>query len=181
MIGRDCRQRHCAEIHPITGKRSNLNGKGRLITAVTLRENSCATRAADPTAPVIRDATYFPSGGNAVRPARSLDIPAFLSRAGRSASFQVPTAALRAYKLPLLGHLNEDHVVPELQFQERLHRLMLASERMHSERSFATRSGVANGLCGLAARHSRRIAAGLSQFLIRGGKDGQKAFRRIWF
>src|SRR3954453_20085043 len=82
---------------------------------------------------------------------------------------QVLTAALRAYKLPLLGHLNEDHVVPELQFQERLHRLMLASETMHSERSFATRSGVANGLCGLAARHSRRIAAGLSQFLIRGG------------
>jgi hypothetical protein len=41
---------------------------------------------------------------------------------------QVPTAALRAYKLPLLGHLNEDHVVPELQFQERLHRLMLASD-----------------------------------------------------
>src|SRR3954453_21482342 len=38
-----------------------------------------------------------------------------------------------------------------------------------AERSFATRSGVANGLCGLAARHSRRIAAGLSQFLIRGG------------
>ena len=30
----------------------------------------------------------------------------------------------------MLGHVNEDHVVPELQFLERFYRLMVAAEAM---------------------------------------------------
>jgi hypothetical protein len=35
---------------------------------------------------------------------------------------------LCADDVPVLRHLYEDHVVPELQFLERLHRLMIAAE-----------------------------------------------------
>ena len=48
----------------------------------------------------------------------------------------------------MLRHVNEDHVVPELQFLERLYRLMVAAEAMHSERRLAARSCVTNGLVG---------------------------------
>jgi len=59
-----------------------------------------------------------------------------------------------------MGHINEDHVVPELQLLERPDRLMmtLVAEAMHSQGVFATRSGMANSLCGLATWHVRRIA-----------------------
>ena len=41
--------------------------------------------------------------------------------------------------MPVLRHINEDHVVPELQFLECLYRLMIAArpEPMHSERRLA--------------------------------------------
>ena len=40
-----------------------------------------------------------------------------------------PTTALRAHEPPVLGDVNEDHF-PELQFLERLYRLMVAVEAM---------------------------------------------------
>jgi hypothetical protein len=55
----------------------------------------------------------------------------------------------------VLGDVNEDHVVPELQFLESLHRLMITAEAMHFQRRFAARSCMANGLCWLASRRSR--------------------------
>jgi hypothetical protein len=69
--------------------------------------------------------------------------------------------ALRADKSPMLGHLGVDHIVPELQLLEGLHRLMIAAEAeaMDGQRRLATRSGVANGLCRLTTPHARKIAA----------------------
>ena len=68
--------------------------------------------------------------------------------------------ALRADKSPMLGHLGVDHIVPELQLLERLHRLMMAAEikAMYSEGHLATRSSVGNGLCGLATCHPVKVA-----------------------
>ena len=65
------------------------------------------------------------------------------------------------HEMPVLGHVNEDHIVPELQFLERLYRLMVAAEAaaMHGERRLAAGESMGNGLCGLATRHARRIAA----------------------
>ena len=57
----------------------------------------------------------------------------------------------------MLRHINEDHVVPELQLLERLHRLMVAAEAMDRELRLAANSSVTNGLCGLAACHAWRI------------------------
>ena len=44
--------------------------------------------------------------------------------------------------MPVLRHVNEAHIVPELQLLERLHRLMMAAETkaMHSESRLATRA-----------------------------------------
>ena len=63
--------------------------------------------------------------------------------------------------MPVLRHVNEDHIVPELKLVERFHRLMMAAETkaMHSEGRLAARSSMGNGLCGLATCHARRIAA----------------------
>ena len=63
--------------------------------------------------------------------------------------------------MPVLRHVNEDHVVPELQLLERLHRLMIAAdaEAMDGERRLAAGASVGNGFCGLATRHPRKIAA----------------------
>ena len=57
----------------------------------------------------------------------------------------------------MLRHVNEDHIVPELQLLERLPRLMIAAEAetMDGQRCLATRSSVGNSLCGLAARKWR--------------------------
>ena len=62
----------------------------------------------------------------------------------------------------MLRHLNEDHVVPELQFLERFYRLMIAAEAMQSEGGLADGASMANGLCGLATRHARRLGRQLS-------------------
>ena len=48
----------------------------------------------------------------------------------------------------MLRHVNEDHVVPELQFLERLHRLVVAAEAMDRELRLAAGSGMANGFVG---------------------------------
>ena len=57
--------------------------------------------------------------------------------------------------MPVLRHVNEDHIVSELQLLERLHRLVIAAEAeaMDVQRCLATRSSVGNGLCGLATCH----------------------------
>ena len=49
---------------------------------------------------------------------------------------RLTAAALTADEVPVLRHLDENHVVPELQLIEGLHRLMMAAdaEAMHSER-----------------------------------------------
>ena len=54
--------------------------------------------------------------------------------------------------MPVLRHFNEDHVVPELQLLERLHRLMIAAEAetMDGQRRLAASSSMGNGFCGLA-------------------------------
>ena len=67
----------------------------------------------------------------------------------------VSTAAFRADEVPLLRHVNEDHVVPELQLLECLNRLMMAplAEAMHDEGGFAAGSCVSDRL--RAARASR--------------------------
>jgi ATP-dependent DNA ligase len=36
----------------------------------------------------------------------------------------------------VLGHINEDHIIPELQLLERLHRLMVEAEAMHGRAPF---------------------------------------------
>ena len=72
----------------------------------------------------------------------------------------VPAAALAADEPPMLRHINEDHVVPELQLLERFYRLMIAAEAMHSEGRLAAGASMGNGLCGLATRHAGRIATG---------------------
>jgi hypothetical protein len=61
----------------------------------------------------------------------------------------------------MLRHVNEDHIIPELQLLERLYRLMIAAETeaMHSEGRLAARSNMGNGLCGLATCHTRKVAA----------------------
>jgi hypothetical protein len=80
----------------------------------------------------------------------------------------VSASALRANKVAELWHVNEDHVVPELQFLECLNGLMVTSmaEAMDGQRLFAARSCVTGGLCGLATRHcpenSRQLAAPIS-------------------
>ena len=51
--------------------------------------------------------------------------------------FDVPAAALTADEPAVLGHVNEDHFVPELQLLKRLHRLMIAAEAMHRASCFA--------------------------------------------
>jgi hypothetical protein len=55
----------------------------------------------------------------------------------------------------VLGDVNEDHIVPELQLLERFHRLMIAAEAeaMDGQRCLATRSCVTNGLGGFATKH----------------------------
>jgi hypothetical protein len=63
----------------------------------------------------------------------------------------VPTSTLRAQKTTVLGHINKDHVIPELQLLERLHRLMVAAETMDGELRLAAGSRVTNGFRGLAA------------------------------
>ena len=73
----------------------------------------------------------------------------------------VPAAALTADEPPVLGDVNEDHAVPELQFLECLYRLMIAIEAMDGQRLFAARSCVTNGPCGLTTCHARRIASQL--------------------
>jgi hypothetical protein len=65
----------------------------------------------------------------------------------------VPTAALRAYKPPVLGHIDEDHVIPEPQLLKGLRGLMIAAETMDSELRFAVGSRMADGFRGLAAGH----------------------------
>ena len=70
-------------------------------------------------------------------------------------------AALTADEVPVLRHLDENHVVPELQLIERSSPPDDGSraEAMHSERCLAARSGVGNGHCGLATCHTRKVAA----------------------
>jgi len=70
----------------------------------------------------------------------------------------VPTAAFGANEPPMLRHVNEDHVVPELQFLERLYRLMMAAgaQAMDCQCLFARCSGMSNGPGGLATCHARR-------------------------
>jgi hypothetical protein len=48
----------------------------------------------------------------------------------------------------VLGDVNEDHVVPELQFLKRLYRLMVAADAMDGQRLFAARSSVATVFVG---------------------------------
>ena len=69
----------------------------------------------------------------------------------------VPAAAFVADEPPVLGHVNEDHIVPELQFLERLDRLMVAAEAMDCERGFA------------CARHSYRATFRETSMLAHGG------------
>ena len=56
-----------------------------------------------------------------------------------------------ANKATVFRHVNEDHVVPELQFLERLHRLVVAAEAMDRELRLDAGSGMANGFRRLAA------------------------------
>ena len=60
----------------------------------------------------------------------------------------VPAAALSADEVPVLAHVNEDHIVPELQFLESLYGLMVAAEAMDGQLRLAARSNVSNGFCG---------------------------------
>jgi hypothetical protein len=55
----------------------------------------------------------------------------------------------------VLGRVNEDHVVPELQLLERFHRFMVAvmTEAMDREFCFAAGSCMADGLCGRVTGH----------------------------
>ena len=53
----------------------------------------------------------------------------------------------------MLRHINEDHVIPEPQFLERLHRLMVAAEAMDGEPRLAAGSSVADALCGRTTCH----------------------------
>ena len=64
--------------------------------------------------------------------------------------------------MPMLRHVNKDHIVPELQLVERFHRLMIAAEAeaMDGQRCLATRSSMGNGLCGLATCHPLKVAVG---------------------
>ena len=66
--------------------------------------------------------------------------------------------------MPVLRHVNEDHIVPELQLVERFHRLMMAAETkaMHSEGRLAAGASMGDGLCGLATRHLETIFSGLN-------------------
>jgi hypothetical protein len=64
-----------------------------------------------------------------------------------------------------LRHVNEDHVVPELQLLERLHRLMVAGEAMDGERRLAGRSGMGDGLCGWIAGHTPIFISPPSAFI----------------
>jgi hypothetical protein len=53
----------------------------------------------------------------------------------------------------MLRHVNEDHVVPELQLVECLYRLMMTAmpEAMDGQGRLSRSSGVGNGLGGLTA------------------------------
>jgi hypothetical protein len=78
--------------------------------------------------------------------------------------------------MPVVRHVNEDHIVPELKLVERFHRLMMAAETkaMHSEGRLAARSSMGNGL--LWARHvsCQENSCQLSRFLIWGRGGGAK-------
>ena len=54
----------------------------------------------------------------------------------------VPTSTLRAQKTTVLGHINKDHVIPELQLLERLDRLMVAAEAMDGQLRLAAGAGI---------------------------------------
>ena len=73
----------------------------------------------------------------------------------------VPAAALAADEPAMLRHINKDHVVPKLQLLERLHRLMIAAEAMHSEGCLAAAASIADGFCGFGTSHPRRISSQL--------------------
>jgi len=53
-----------------------------------------------------------------------------------------------AIKSPVLGHVNEDHVVPEPQLFECLYRLMVAAETMDRQLRLAAGSRMSDRLCG---------------------------------
>jgi hypothetical protein len=95
-----------------------------------------------------------------------LNVSPGLPRAGRKIgiTLHVPAAALCSDEMPVLRHVNEDHIVPELQLVERFHRLMMAAETkaMHSEGRLAAGASMGDGLCGLATRHLETIFSGLN-------------------
>jgi hypothetical protein len=56
----------------------------------------------------------------------------------------------------VLGHIDEEHVVPELQFLEGLSGLVITAETMRRQRRFAAGSSMADGFRGLDAVRQRR-------------------------
>jgi hypothetical protein len=63
--------------------------------------------------------------------------------------------------MPVLRHVNEKHVVPEIKFLKCLHRLVVTTtiEAMDGQLRFAARSCMADGFGGRVSGQARRIAA----------------------
>jgi hypothetical protein len=170
MVEARCAMGTAGSGNPSHHPASAANGKGRLITAVSLRENSCATRAADPTA--LRFAMQ----------------PTFRAAVTRSAPLG-PLISRRSFR-------GREHASPSGS-DCRIASIQAASAWAPQRRSCRSRASVPRTSsppdasvrqCTVSAvsppdlawpmvfvgSPRRRIAAGLSQFLIRAGRMGKR-------